>query len=832
MKQLTTTYILVLTAVFFAACHDDDDIPVTPPAAETEQVSIVEGSDQLSRYATYEHIVVSLAGSGLQTGSIKVMSSDDWLSVVSDTLAADSIVAFTTTDNDTDRRRTAQLTFTSQSNPYQRWTLELTQLSAADNSGNGEDARSSLYVGYGYNVYVALENPMAVRTLNPVLDLDKIRQNEAHNIYSLMQDCRLNYIDMEYSTAYSLSAMGVNLTERQTGDTDNKLQGCATDCKQLYEAMDDDAKGKLTQNIYGQGTLEKAVASRIIDKAMLLNLRDHDEMPYSNEFQNRVLAIRHATGDTRYTMVRQLLREYGTHVVTQVDLGGSLRYIFTMDRHSSFNSKKEMEQEIKYTLGQMSDEEVAKHYQKITSSKTADGALKIHGGDEATRKAIQDAIADREFKGHIDPSSVNKWLSTIQYTDHLNINENLDVIHFELMPMWDIVPKDLRQEFLNEVMRMREESDFLLPDDVLGTDIYEFDTEEWSDLFDFSRATADSTLCRLVYIGYDPKSNEGIGAAIEDATGTPVLEVCSEYVPAIRTDQRVTIVYPIYDGHIYLNQGYFIGDGIHKPALVGFKGSETLVLPVESMPTGSYIKKFWYVGGNLSLDNPTDVTSMKGKGLQAQGDYFYYYYDGTFRHPIVKIGSNFWTRSDVYYYMGFTSNPNSRKNRSDEHMVDGTLYTRFYYDIGYYQNESNGWLWGNDPNQYYDNNPNMKWYMPRTSEVEALHAYLGFNPKALYQGQQSGFNAQFHGYYGVYDMINNTGFGTNNAVRYRDEYMFLASRTDDTGQAKVLVLDRDYHLQLMEPRVTWSDDYFPLRPVRGWMYNYPKWSEIIFNVGI
>ena len=69
-------------------------------------------------------------------------------------------------------------------------------------------------------------------------------------------------------------------------------------------------------------------------------------------------------------------------------------------------------------------------------------------------------------------------------------------------------------------------------------------------------------------------------------------------------------------------------------------------------------------------------------------------------------------------------------------------------------------------------------------------------------------------------------------MRYRDQYMFMASRTDDTGQAKVLVLDRDYHLRLMEPLGDWSDDYFPLRPVRGWMYTYPKWSEIIKNTEI
>jgi hypothetical protein len=41
-----------------------------------------------------------------------------------------------------------------------------------------------------------------------------------------------------------------------------------------------------------------------------------------------------------------------------------------------------------------------------------------------------------------------------------------------------------------------------------------------------------------------------------------------------------------------------------------------------------------------------------------------------------------------------------------------------------------------------------------------------------------------------------------------------------------------YHLYLMEPLGNWSSDYFPLRPVRGWMYTYPKLSEIIKNTNI
>ena len=833
--------LLLLTLFSLSSCHDDtDDLQPTPAAQWT--VSLVTSDDGsrhdpslLSRFAAYESVTVSIGGLSDDTRAVLVTSDADWLTLRRDTLAADGIVTFTTTDNQTDQRRTATLTFADADHPELTGTLTLSQLSAADQDSNGEDARANLYVGYGYNIYVALENPMAVRTTAPVINLEAVQRDQSYGLYQLVQDCHLLYTRMNTTVSNTIQAFGQDLSQRQTGDEANTFQGCVQDCQTAVDLMNSDAKGQLNQQNFGQGSIEKAVASRIMDRATITYLRDEGKLPYGSDFNLSILNIREKMkqgGDYR-EMVVETLRRFGTHVVTQADLGGRIDYIFTMSKNSLFNSKQEMEEEIKYTLGQMTNDERSGLDRHTTSSKTGEGAIKIHGGSQAARAQLEQDIKDTKFRGQIDSDHLNDWLATINYSDHLTLDEGLDVIHFELMPLWDIVPKDLRQVFLDETMRMVQDSDCQLPASFLGTDNYEFNTFLQPDLFDFSKATLNSSLCRLLYMDYDPKSTEGIGSAIEKPTGDPVLLVCSEYVPKIRTDQRVTIVYPLYDQKVRMNQGLFLGDGIHQPAWVGFKGSDCYVNLIDDLPPGYCITKFWFVHGNLSLKNPTtDVEGLKGTNPIVSGDYFYYYYEGTFRHPIVKIGSNFWTRSDVYYYMRFTSDPNSRKNRSDEHMVDGTLYTRFYYDIGYYQREDNGWLWGNDPNQYYTDKPNMKWYMPRVSEIEALYAYLGFNPKALYQGQQSGFDAQFHGYYGIHDLLNNTGFGTNNALRYRDEYMFLASRTDDTDQAKVLVLDRDYHLRLMEPRVTWADDYFPLRPVRGWMFTYPKWSEIIYNVGI
>ena len=832
--------LLLLTLFSLSSCHDDtDDLQPTPAAQWTVSlVTIDDGSRHdpslLSRYAAYESVTVSIGGLTDDTRTIAVTSDADWLTLRRDTLAADGIVTFTTTDNSTDRRRTATLTFTDTDRPELTGTLALSQRSAADQDSNGEDARAELYVGYGYNIYSALENPMAVRTTAPVIDLEAVRRDQSYSLYQLVQDCHLLYTRMNTTVSNNIRSFGTDLSERQTGDAAHTFQGCVQDCQTAIDLMDNDAKGQLNQQNFGQGSIEKAVASRIMDRATITYLRDEGKLHYGNDFNLAVVDIRQKMkqGSDYRAKVVETLRRFGTHVVTQADLGGRIDYIFTMSKNSLFNTKQEMEEEIKYTLGQMTNDERSGLDLHTTSSKTADGAIKIHGGSQTARAKLEQDIKDTKFRGQIDSDHLNDWLATINYSDHLSLDEGLDVIHFELMPLWDIVPKDLRQVFLDETLRMVEDSDCQLPANFLEMDIYEFNPFMQPDLFDFSKATPSSSLCRLLYMDYDPKSNEGIGSAIEKATGDPVLLVCDEYVPKIRTDQRVTIVYPIHDQKLRMNQGLFLGDGIHQPAWVGFKGSSCYVNPIDTLPQGYRISRFWFVHGNLSLRNPSTLDGHYGNAPIVADDYFFYIYGKTFRHPIVKIGSNFWTRSDVYYEMGFTDEPDTGENPNDEHLVDGTLYARFYYDVGYYQREDNGWLWGYDRNTYYTDNPNMKWYMPLASEVENLHAFIGFNSKALFLGQQSGFEAQFHGYYGIHDLLNNVRFTGDNAVHYKNEYMFLASRTDKYSKAKVMVLDRDYNLRLMDPLGDWSDDYFPVRPVRGWMFTYPKLSEIIKNTTI
>ena len=480
-RKLILTITMTMVLIGLTACHDDtDDLQSVPAMQWTVSLATIDDGSRhdpslLSRYASYESVAVTISGLTADTRAIIVTSDAEWLKVQRDTLAADHLVTFTTTDNRTEQRRTATLTFTDADRPELQGTLTLSQRSAADQDDNGEDARANLYVGYGYNIYAALENPMSVRTTAPIINMEGVYKDQHDHIYQLVQDCHMAYTEMEYTVANTIEAFGENLSDRQTGDPETNIQGCVQDCQTAIDLLQGDAKGHLDQQNYGQGTVKKAVAARVMDRATIYYLRDRNELNYSEAFSdclNDILTAVRRGADAR-ALVNQTLRRFGTHLVTQVDLGGRIDYIFTMSKAASFNTKQEMEEEIKYTLGQITDEELSRKDLQITSSKTADGAIKIHGGSEAARQSLQNDINDKKFKGQLDPMKVTEWLSTIHYTDRLALDEDIDVIHFELMPLWDVVPPDLRQLFLDETMRMVQDSDCQLPASELGTDMYE-----------------------------------------------------------------------------------------------------------------------------------------------------------------------------------------------------------------------------------------------------------------------------------------------------------------------------------------------------------------------
>lgn len=810
MKRLT---ILLLSLLALAACHEDDS--GGSPVAPTGMTVSVLGDTLLSRNAAYESITLSVGGLSDADSILRVTTDAEWLVLRTDTLPSDGIVAIQTTTNNGASRRQATLTVASAAEPTHRASLTLTQLSEADNDQNGSNARHVLYIGYGYNIYQSLDDTLAVRTTEPILKYADLINSGGTDTYEVLHDAHLARTEIKYVASKTIHGFAENLTQQQTANTLN-IPGCRANCLTVERNI---RTGNLFEQNFGHGSMVKTVASRVIDRGALADLRLRDKMPFTRAFEEALRKVLYGDASQRQQLISQMLTRFGTHLIVQVDLGGRIDYSFTLQKSTTLDFTNELRQEVDYTLGRLSPSELTTSRRDGTSSsKSATGAITVRGGSADTRRQLEADIRGLSPSGQIAPDHLTNWLSTINYSEALDADPALDVIHFELLPVWDIVPDQVRQDFIDATLRQAERSDCRLPDRFTGTDIYTIDATR-SDLFDFGDGEGEphralESLCRVLYLG-----------------GEPVMQVCSEYIPKIRTDRRVTVAYPIYGHTVRLNQGVFLGDGIHQPAYVGFSGADSYVNPITTMAPSQRISRIQYVNGNLyPQDAPGSAISEDKRQRHVLDDCFIYYYDSQYhRTPIVKIGANFWTRCDISHGMGFTDEPESDEAVSD-YLTDGALFTRYYLapydDIA----NENGLLFGFKPDSGLTNDKNTRWYLPQADHVRWLYQYLGRNPKALFPDQVSGFNARFRGYFGNVDVMTGQRLDDQEQL-YSGQLNVLATRNDGTqAGACLLLLDGDYHLRLVDDTTFdndyWRENYYPVRLCRGAAFEYPTFDSI------
>lgn len=814
MRRILT---LLCIVCLLAACSDSEvqDYAVWHATYDDGSLTL-----SVPREAGYQRATIQVQG--VPTGTaVTVSCPDEWLTLYTDTLPADGIATMLVQRNDDDAARTATLYVVPGGDETQAVRLSVTQRSTADDDGNGADPRDCLYLGYGYDIYQQLDNPMSVRTLEPVLDYDRLVALGKSHTYETVHECRLSQTTMQYYNASSLAEFSTKLTS-SSSKTDLCLQGSQRDCDiatascagQAYESLN-----------YGYGAMIKAVAARVIDAGALRDLKQAGLLPFSEGFLKAYRKAKALSGKARADAVTNILLTYGTHVVVQTDLGGRLSYTFTMNKSESIYTNKEMQQEVDYTMGRLSESERDKDLQKETTSEKNNGlALRVTGGDPTWNETIARDIKGLGRTAQIPPDHIMQWLASICYEENPGRSDKLDVVHFELEPLWNLVDESMRVDFINATLQLMQRSDCQLSDRFLGTDLYRIDLQELG-LTDFDHTGDTGSLARLLYI----KSG---------STSTPVLEVCSEYVPHIRTDRRVTVVYPIFKGNIKMNRGLFLGDGAHKPAMVGFSEGDCLVTPIDTLLPGHVISTLYYINGNL-------YTSPNGISISAPADGVCTVTDDelilnlmdestSHRHGVVKIGSTFWTRHDMDHSMRFTFYPDD-DNEDDlrETFRGDVLFTRFQAEVGYWFNYLNKWCYGYAPVTSLRTQPNTLWYLPTPNQVKQLYAYIGFNPKALFRGQCSGFNAAFNGYVGTQDILNgNASFPASGTMQQHEQgrlNVISSKSTKDMADACLLVLDDQYNLREINDNTAnkyWRLNYYPVRLCRGAFYNYPTLETI------
>ena len=312
----------------------------------------------------------------------------------------------------------------------------------------------------------------------------------------------------------------------------------------------------------------------------------------------------------------RLIRTYGTHVVMSARLGGRVRQSLDVDISKISTSydlnvfaKASYEGVFANAGGSVNDDF---HDSFNDNSEAMTITVQALGGDMKLAKALvaKDGFTKDNYKA---------WLESVE-------KDNMTLMGFvdddSLIPLYDLVDKTKyprRYQDLYDYMHGKD-----IEETFVDNSTYDTGTVTAFDVPTFSDSSNDNSLVKDIML-----------------SGQQVGIVCSEYIPIIDKNKRITVVYPIIGSSVRYNMGFFIGDADHKPARVAWNGTDTNISEYTELNFGN-VTKLYLRGASITATSTEDIEIREGTlrehKVSAMG------YRGTTDYPVVKIFNQLWMR--------------------------------------------------------------------------------------------------------------------------------------------------------------------------------------------
>jgi hypothetical protein len=772
-------------------CSDSDE--VAPSDTQLLIDCEVPDAETYSRYYT-----LSIDIRNLEDSTVTISSDAAWLIPQVEVWPNDGYVDVLVEENDADEGREAEIILTeTRTGRVGRISFYQKGLNDLDANGGG-NSEGNVSIGYGYNAFGEYQNAKSI--CDQIVDLNQLAQYDAEDKFQSTQEVVRGVESFEMESSYTLQEMSTILTKKIETTVNLWLY------KKTITRFETVRKDSTVENCYGYARLVKAVASHSIDRGVLIYLRDTqpNNMPFSTAFKSLYANILRTKGNTSQcrSYIQKMLKQYGTHLVVSTLSGGTIDYVVCFDKKYKGTVETKTKEQSTYLFGKTKTDTRSETTKKSINNIDMKHSISLSGGSKTTRNALQADIDNLGTDARLNSDKFKAWVASITYTQP----ENLTAIDFGLMPIWDLFADQTIYSLIQaEVSKMNQQSNNVFTDKELGLDNYRF-----------SIAQLD--------LSFDP--NGSLVKVFYDSDNKPYLEVCSEYVPKIRTDRRVTVIYPIIDGVTRMNQGIFIGDGDgNPPAQLVFTDDDVYVTNVSDRGPNDVLDSLYLVHGNLYASPYgtwcKETTPPRNGTLQ-----YFQLSDKMPKYPIVKIANLYWTRNDLREEMDFGGTDFLGNWAKMERLIGGVLYANAYQSCSssfesLYRN-----VWGLTVDGYGYRNC---WYVPLEEDRQNLTKYIGRNLKALFPGQVSGFDAKFLGYWGPYELttgdddddfdgVHCSGVNKYSCIPFKK----TLSTSRNTGE--VMVLTSDY-AWFKADSIAANNNYYPVRVVRTSWRPYPDYHK-------
>lgn len=770
MKNL---WVILLWALLLSACSAD-----TPAVEDPATIHLTCSESVIEPNGRYHTLMID----GLPSENCCFSLSEDWAQAENNMVGSDGIIEIRVESNLTPLGRSLEIIFTSAETLAHIGEITLYQKGLGEDGENSDsDPMDDFRIGWGMNAYDEYQSSGSIR--GAVLDLNLIASHDAADRFQSLQEVVRSQMDFYCESAASLKEMSALLTRRQ--DKSASFLG-VTKTITRYSKISEEAQ---SQQYFSYTRMSKIVASKSLDAGALqyiIEQSSREQLPFTSGFrQCHDNLVKNPTSAN----IREMLNRFGTHIIIEAHAGGMIDYIATFNRQY-VASLEEISEEQSYRVFGKNDSQVSNELRNsLTSNISSNYSVEVKGGEASLKSRLLSKISNLESLAVIPASELQAWFSSIKYSPESR--KNLDLVEFKVIPLWSVF-KDitLSQQIMQEVMAMQEQSNCKIPDQDLSTDMYRFAPDD--SRFAFSNTTDSGTsLVKICYV-----------------RNVPVLEVCEEYVPKIRSDKRIRVFYPIYNGKTNHAQGLFPGDGEgNRPAHLSFYEGACYVTPIEEYGAFDKLQYMYYIHGNLyekeygNTCNSSPEMKIADHRLRFNGwseDY-----------PVVKIGSGYWTRRYITQKMQFGVKGAGGRFMTKEMVTDGLLFADIYQTNNTGFLSPNSSLYGPQTDSY--SGKQLYWYLPLSENREELLEYLGHNMKTLFKGQPSGFDAEFEGYYGSYDENGNDLRKMERRNRNQKCYVpFKIATTSSAGEA--FVLSADYTWKQISTSASYN--YYPVRLFR------------------
>lgn len=774
------TVCAVLSAFGLTACSDDDGSD-SPIIEQTGPVKLDELEVDISSDGRY----YSVTASADSLAQVRATTDADWIELDADTVTTSGTLLFYVQPNEEARSRDAVITLRMGDNP-ETSIVRVHQHSQAeddDNSVPGGALTRQSRVGYGYNMLMDYMDPKSVT--EPILDYQKLVQAEQTWGTIIAEEGRAQQ-GVSVKATYSIEEMTAFLSEQTT--TETKFL-CWSKKVEKFKKV---SEYSLDQRTYGYSSLYKTIATRYVDEGKLESILHSGGDVFTADFRKLFDPVNASPTNQN---IGALVKKFGTHLVIYTDLGGRLDY--TVNFRSGETSRESVERYLKYKNGKKSQDDESSEASHCVIN---NGGLSfdIYGGTTAAINALTGSSKTKDPFAQVDEGLLGQWLNSIQAGNPSSVS----LVRCILLPIWQLMTNTTaRTMTISYILALarQEGGDVGKRIEELSLDhYYRFDItnamQQWG-------TDAKSTLVKVGYFDNLPK-----------------VEICNEYVPELRGDRRVTMFYPVYQGKTNIRRGIFPGDGENAPAEVMFDTQGgCFVRPLDGYKPGDKLTTLYYIDGafythNMGIEIPKVNMTLR--------DHKADFVEGGNNYPVVKIGPGYWIRYNITGSMEFgepvdPDDPECEDYYFYEEQRNGMLYSNVFWGNSLSYRRSNPGVFDADVDEFGNR---IHWYVPRVRDIQALQTYLGKNTKALFPGMQSGFEAQFAGYYGPADDFNN-GRNIGWDEHYYNQYCFIISKEVVTNSGEVLVLSPDYTVRRLGTNRA-RDNWYPLRAYRSSYYKY------------